>query len=175
MPLDDPSQHNCQRFADRYVEYELVLLVIDLILLRPQVYRHLLFNRIPYHDRGIDVGPYACGRTATPTAADCAVLGGERALNRNGSRRWPSASSSSMSVRAQQCTRPPLFLTTDAFLVLSRLADVRAAYLDGLSSGYVTAWAATMTAMQVFACTVLGNETAPQRRMARGLCLTPDA
>ena len=113
MPLDDPSQHNCQRFADRYVEYELVLLVIDLILLRPQVYRHLLFNRIPYHDRGIDVGPYALGRTATPTAADRAVLGGERALNRNGSRRWPLASSSSMSVRAQQCTRPPLVLTTD--------------------------------------------------------------
>ena len=32
-----------------------MLLFIDLVLHRPQVYRHLLFNRIPYREHGIDV------------------------------------------------------------------------------------------------------------------------
>lgn len=34
----------CKRFADKYVEHDFVVLFIDLILVKPQVYRHLLFN-----------------------------------------------------------------------------------------------------------------------------------
>ncbi|KAE8417339.1 Arv1-like family-domain-containing protein [Aspergillus pseudocaelatus] len=36
----------CQRFADKYVEYDFVVIFIDLVLIKPQVYRHLLFNRL---------------------------------------------------------------------------------------------------------------------------------
>ena len=46
---------------DKYVELELVIIFLDLLLLRPQVYRHLLFNRIKYHEHGIDVRtPQSC-------------------------------------------------------------------------------------------------------------------
>ncbi|MCJ1277800.1 sterol homeostasis protein [Puttea exsequens] len=34
----------CKRFADKYVEHDYVVLFIDLVLVKPQVYRHLLFN-----------------------------------------------------------------------------------------------------------------------------------
>ncbi|KAK5070230.1 hypothetical protein LTR64_002069 [Lithohypha guttulata] len=37
---------NCKRFADKYVEHDYVVLFIDLVLIKPQVYRHLLFNRL---------------------------------------------------------------------------------------------------------------------------------
>ncbi|RMZ86645.1 hypothetical protein DV736_g6133, partial [Chaetothyriales sp. CBS 134916] len=37
---------NCKRFADKYVEHDFVVLFIDLVLIKPQVYRHLLFNRL---------------------------------------------------------------------------------------------------------------------------------
>ncbi|KAI9728245.1 MAG: sterol homeostasis protein [Cirrosporium novae-zelandiae] len=36
----------CKRVADKYVEHDFVMLFIDLILMKPQVYRHLLFNRL---------------------------------------------------------------------------------------------------------------------------------
>lgn len=36
----------CKRFADKYVEHDFVVLFIDLVLVKPQVYRHLLFNRL---------------------------------------------------------------------------------------------------------------------------------
>ncbi|KAG8531657.1 uncharacterized protein KY384_003288 [Bacidia gigantensis] len=39
----------CKRFADKYVEHDYVVLFIDLVLIKPQVYRHILFNRF-YHD-----------------------------------------------------------------------------------------------------------------------------
>ena len=48
-------QHRCSQFADRYVEYEFVVIFIDMVLHKPQVYRHLLFNRINYFDSGFDV------------------------------------------------------------------------------------------------------------------------
>ncbi len=35
----------CHRIADKYIEWDVQLLIIDLILQRPQVYRHILFNR----------------------------------------------------------------------------------------------------------------------------------
>ncbi|KAJ5800728.1 uncharacterized protein N7518_002796 [Penicillium psychrosexuale] len=44
----------CQRFADKYVEYDFVVLFIDLVLIKPQVYRHLLFNRLGRDDNKFD-------------------------------------------------------------------------------------------------------------------------
>lgn len=35
----------CEAFADPYVEYEPIIVVIDLILVKPRAYRHVLFNR----------------------------------------------------------------------------------------------------------------------------------
>lgn len=35
---------NCESIADEYVECELMILIVDLILHRPKAYRHLLFN-----------------------------------------------------------------------------------------------------------------------------------
>ena len=37
-------QSVCGSFADKYVEYELILVALDLLLLKVQVYRHCLFN-----------------------------------------------------------------------------------------------------------------------------------
>ncbi|PYH45127.1 sterol homeostasis protein ARV1 [Aspergillus saccharolyticus JOP 1030-1] len=42
------------RFADKYVEYDFVVLFIDLVLIKPQVYRHLLFNRLGGYDNQFD-------------------------------------------------------------------------------------------------------------------------
>lgn len=39
------SQEQCHLFADPLIEHPLVLLLIDLILLKPRIYRHLVFNR----------------------------------------------------------------------------------------------------------------------------------
>ncbi|ODV89177.1 hypothetical protein CANCADRAFT_58172 [Tortispora caseinolytica NRRL Y-17796] len=36
---------NCKKFADKYIEFDGVIILIDLLLLKPQVYRHLVFNR----------------------------------------------------------------------------------------------------------------------------------
>ncbi|KAI9841960.1 MAG: sterol homeostasis protein [Sclerophora amabilis] len=45
----------CKRFADKYVEHDFVVLFIDLVLIKPQVYRHLLFNRLGREDDRFDV------------------------------------------------------------------------------------------------------------------------
>lgn len=39
------NQPTCGAFADPYVEHDTLTLLIDLILLKRDVYRHLLFNR----------------------------------------------------------------------------------------------------------------------------------
>ncbi|CAG8443802.1 5687_t:CDS:2 [Funneliformis caledonium] len=44
----------CNKFADKYVEHDFVIIFIDMLLHKPQVYRHLLFNRLEYRDHGID-------------------------------------------------------------------------------------------------------------------------
>ncbi|KAJ5232524.1 Arv1 protein [Penicillium chermesinum] len=44
----------CQRFADKYIEYDFVVIFIDLVLIKPQVYRHLLFNRLGRDDNRFD-------------------------------------------------------------------------------------------------------------------------
>ncbi|KAF2877653.1 Arv1-like family-domain-containing protein [Massariosphaeria phaeospora] len=47
----------CRRFADKYVEHDFVVLFIDLVLIKPQVYRHLLFNRLGREDDKFDTNP----------------------------------------------------------------------------------------------------------------------
>ncbi|KAK9246698.1 Arv1-like family-domain-containing protein [Lipomyces tetrasporus] len=37
---------NCNKFADKYIEHDSVIIFIDLVLIKPQVYRHLAFNRL---------------------------------------------------------------------------------------------------------------------------------
>ncbi|KAH9869043.1 hypothetical protein J1614_008120 [Plenodomus biglobosus] len=44
----------CKRFADKYVEHDFVVLFIDLVLIKPEVYRHLLFNRLGRDDDKFD-------------------------------------------------------------------------------------------------------------------------
>lgn len=39
------SQTTCQAFVDPYVEHDSLTLLLDLILLKRGVYRHLLYNR----------------------------------------------------------------------------------------------------------------------------------
>ncbi|PSS05294.1 Arv1-like family-domain-containing protein [Coniella lustricola] len=51
---DKSSGHNirltvckkCGRFCDKYVEHDYIVLFIDLVLIKPQVYRHLLHNTL---------------------------------------------------------------------------------------------------------------------------------
>ena len=45
----------CGSYADKYVEYEFVNLLLDLLLLSPQPYRHLIFNQLASSPRGIPV------------------------------------------------------------------------------------------------------------------------
>jgi hypothetical protein len=44
-------QVHCGQVADKYVEYELALKVMDLILHRPAIYRHYLFNTFNHEHR----------------------------------------------------------------------------------------------------------------------------
>lgn len=46
----------CAKFADKYIEHDLVVIFIDMVLHKPQVYRHLLFNRLKFSTNGINVG-----------------------------------------------------------------------------------------------------------------------
>ncbi|KAF9365155.1 sterol homeostasis protein [Mortierella sp. NVP85] len=45
---------HCKKLADKYVEHDFVIIFVDMILHKKPVYRHLLFNRLPYRDLGID-------------------------------------------------------------------------------------------------------------------------
>lgn len=56
------AQDTCQQFADPLIEHPLVLLLIDLILLKPRVYRHLIFNR--------GSSPYRASRILLPGKDD---------------------------------------------------------------------------------------------------------
>jgi hypothetical protein len=47
---------NCGRFCDKYVEHDFVVLFIDLVLIKPQVYRHLLHNTLMKDDDEFAVG-----------------------------------------------------------------------------------------------------------------------
>ncbi|CAI9089819.1 OLC1v1024459C1 [Oldenlandia corymbosa var. corymbosa] len=43
-PICSILQDNCKRVADEYIECELMIIVIDLILHKPKAYRHLFYN-----------------------------------------------------------------------------------------------------------------------------------
>ncbi|CAG1968970.1 unnamed protein product [Fusarium graminearum] len=45
---------NCGCFCDKYVEHDFVVLFIDLVLIKPQVYRHLLYNTLMRDDDRLD-------------------------------------------------------------------------------------------------------------------------
>ncbi|KAL2761248.1 hypothetical protein ACRALDRAFT_1059118 [Sodiomyces alcalophilus JCM 7366] len=45
---------NCGCFCDKYVEHDFVVLFIDLVLIKPQVYRHLLYNTLMKEDDKLD-------------------------------------------------------------------------------------------------------------------------
>jgi hypothetical protein len=47
----------CKKFADKYIEHDFVVLFIDIILIKPQVYRHLLYNRLGTADDRLNVAP----------------------------------------------------------------------------------------------------------------------
>ncbi|QIX01222.1 hypothetical protein AMS68_006739 [Peltaster fructicola] len=51
----------CHRVADKYVEHDFVVLFIDLVLIKPQVYRHLLFNRLGREDGRFDPSMFRLG------------------------------------------------------------------------------------------------------------------
>eukprot|EP00918_Siedleckia_nematoides_P071037 GHVU01155123.1.p3 GENE.GHVU01155123.1~~GHVU01155123.1.p3 ORF type:complete len:126 (+),score=16.68 GHVU01155123.1:468-845(+) len=42
--------HACGKVADKYVEYDFLLLLLDLILQREQVYRHIVSNHMGFAD-----------------------------------------------------------------------------------------------------------------------------
>eukprot|EP00474_Spongospora_subterranea_P006509 CRZ06967.1 hypothetical protein [Spongospora subterranea] len=44
---------SCKKAADKYVEFETMLIILDLILHKIQVYRHILFNVFPNMDEGL--------------------------------------------------------------------------------------------------------------------------
>lgn len=39
-------QEQCGSVADKYVEYEAIILLIDMLLHKPSVYRHMMYNRV---------------------------------------------------------------------------------------------------------------------------------
>ncbi|KAH6688067.1 Arv1-like family protein [Plectosphaerella plurivora] len=45
---------NCGCFCDKYVEHDFVVMFIDLVLIKPQVYRHLLHNNLMKDDDRFD-------------------------------------------------------------------------------------------------------------------------
>ncbi|KAJ2785707.1 sterol homeostasis protein [Coemansia javaensis] len=40
--------NECKSFADKYVEHDVVIMFIDMLLHKPQVYRHLLVNKLEF-------------------------------------------------------------------------------------------------------------------------------
>lgn len=48
-------QSYCRSVADKYIEWEFVLIAIDLVLHRVQAYRHLLFNMRPFSTHSFHV------------------------------------------------------------------------------------------------------------------------
>ncbi|KAG7892982.1 hypothetical protein KL936_001156 [Ogataea polymorpha] len=47
---------NCHKVADRYIEFDKVLLFIDLMLLKPQAYRHTIYNQSLNYGADIEDG-----------------------------------------------------------------------------------------------------------------------
>jgi hypothetical protein len=45
---------NCNELADPYVEFEISIISLELLLVKPKVFRHLLWNRF-WHGKGTGV------------------------------------------------------------------------------------------------------------------------
>ncbi|KAJ2848438.1 sterol homeostasis protein [Coemansia brasiliensis] len=45
---------HCKSFADKYVEHDVVIQFIDMLLHKPQVYRHLLINKLEFRQQFIE-------------------------------------------------------------------------------------------------------------------------
>ncbi|KAJ2656430.1 sterol homeostasis protein [Coemansia sp. RSA 1200] len=45
---------NCKHFADKYVEHDVVIVFIDMLLHKPQVYRHLLVNKLEFRQPAME-------------------------------------------------------------------------------------------------------------------------
>ncbi|KAJ2814964.1 sterol homeostasis protein, partial [Coemansia sp. 'formosensis'] len=45
---------HCKSFADKYVEHDVVIVFIDMLLHKPQVYRHLLVNKLEFRQPFIE-------------------------------------------------------------------------------------------------------------------------
>ncbi|KJP86022.1 hypothetical protein AK88_04353 [Plasmodium fragile] len=47
--------NRCRNICDEYMEKNTFLIFINILFLKPQVYRHIIFNRLKYHDKFIHV------------------------------------------------------------------------------------------------------------------------
>jgi hypothetical protein len=48
---------NCNKFADKYIEHDGVVIAIDLLLLKPQAFRHMVFNVLSPDDKNDGLHP----------------------------------------------------------------------------------------------------------------------
>lgn len=53
---------SCSCFVDKYLEFDLIVIFMDLILLKKQAYRHMIFNRLRFSGTGLNVCD-RCGLT----------------------------------------------------------------------------------------------------------------
>lgn len=75
----------CKKFADKYVEHDYVVLFIDLVLVKREVLRHLLFNRgLNGVDSTSGVAGGGAAATTTATASTAATAGAVRRPRRYG-------------------------------------------------------------------------------------------
>lgn len=51
------AQESCGKVADKYVEYEFTLIALDMLMLRVEAFRHILFNRRPSRHPDKDIVP----------------------------------------------------------------------------------------------------------------------
>lgn len=67
---------NCGRFCDKYVEHDFVVLFIDLVLIKPQVYRHLLHNTLMRDGDRFDVSVLTSHPPMRPRGSSPAAVKG---------------------------------------------------------------------------------------------------
>jgi hypothetical protein len=49
----------CHEFVDKYLEFDLIVIFLDLVLLKKAAYRHMVFNRLSFDHRGLNVAALA--------------------------------------------------------------------------------------------------------------------
>ncbi|CDU19295.1 protein ARV1, putative [Plasmodium yoelii] len=47
--------HNCNKICDEYIEKNTFIIFMNILFLRPEIYRHIIFNRLKYSDKFIHV------------------------------------------------------------------------------------------------------------------------